>query len=416
MISRRIFFLFLFLSPLFGTAQDVDTQYLRLQEAYSQRLQEIEQRYQQQQRELLNKFILALVRTEQTFREEGNLDGVMVSRELRDELLQQSALPPVDVTWPARILSMVEELEKRKREYYLSSQQELDALNQVLLRTLEPYKVEFTKQGNLRSAIEVRNVQDRLAEALGIDLKKTEPIVPDPSVEANNPNAYTFLLEPAAFQDRTGISPRQAIIPLTPETQGEVNTLPKGFAFDGGILRLPPEQLDPLLERTRRNQTLTVEFGISTPWSSQGNQASPACLFLWGDSLEDANLAVTQEGPNLYLLLNTSNPPVTRSTHRVDLGKLSPNDTVHIMVMYRTNELTVYRDGAVSLRLRSSIQGSFVKWESAGMVIGRAPLGNGEAESTTWYGQLHQLCIKAGQDASRRATDFYQRFQQAMAE
>lgn len=150
-------------------ARDVETQYLRLQEGYTQRVQDIVQRFETQQSELLNKFILALVRREQAYRDEGDLDGLMYSRELREKLLEEIRFPEMDPYAPKEVLDMIETLHRHREELIQTFQPELDQLNRILFNALEPYQKEFTRQGNLDLAIEIRTLREHLEQALGED-------------------------------------------------------------------------------------------------------------------------------------------------------------------------------------------------------------------------------------------------------
>jgi hypothetical protein len=150
-------------------AQDAETQYLRLQEAYTQRVQDIVQRFESQQSELLNKFILALVRKEQSYRDQGDLDGLMYTRNLREELLEQVRFPEKDSEAPAEVLEMMNTLFRHRNELVTTFQPELSQLNRILLNALEPYQREFTRQGKLELAIEIRTLREHLSIALGQD-------------------------------------------------------------------------------------------------------------------------------------------------------------------------------------------------------------------------------------------------------
>lgn len=152
-------------------ARDAETQYLRLQESYTQRVQDIVQRFETQQSELLNKFILALVRKEQDYRDEGDLDGLMYSRNLREELLEQVRFPEEDPGAPAAVLEMLNTLFRHRDELVATFQPELNQLNRILLNALEPYQREFTRQGKLELAIEVRTLREHLSTALGESLR-----------------------------------------------------------------------------------------------------------------------------------------------------------------------------------------------------------------------------------------------------
>ncbi|MEX2606900.1 MAG: hypothetical protein WD708_06105 [Kiritimatiellia bacterium] len=151
------------------SAQDAETQYLRLQEGYTQRVQDIVQRFETQQSELLNKFILALVRKEQDYRDDGDLDGLMYSRNLREELLEKVQFPGKDPEAPQAVREMLITLFRHRDELITTFQPELDQLNRILLNALEPYQREFTRQGKLELAIEIRTLREHLAIALGED-------------------------------------------------------------------------------------------------------------------------------------------------------------------------------------------------------------------------------------------------------
>lgn len=165
-----LFLILLFqLSGFRVAAQDADTQYLRLQESYTQRVQDIVQRFETQQSELLNKFILALVRKEQDYRDEGDLDGLMYSRNLREELLEQVRFPEKDSRAPEEVLEMMNTLFRHRNELIATFQPELNKLNEILLNALEPYQREFTRQGKLDLAIEIRELREQLTIALGAE-------------------------------------------------------------------------------------------------------------------------------------------------------------------------------------------------------------------------------------------------------
>jgi len=413
---RKLFLsCFLFASAIVY-AQDVNTQYARLQEAYSERLQDLETRHSSQQREILHQCILALVRTEQGYREEGNLDGVVMTREIRDTLLQEAVVPPVEDTWPIGLQKMIAELDHRKTEIQNEIQTELDQLNQMLFRALEPYKIEFTRQGEVETAIEVRTLQEKIAQRLGLEHPSSKGDAPVITRSSTDPNAYLFLLEPAAFQNKRRVPERKALVELTPALNGEVRLEEKGYLFDSGSLTLPSVQSEPMRANAARNQMLALELGIRTPWSSQGNTSLPAAIFLWGSSLDEANLAIAQEGTDLYLYVKTSTPPPGRKNHRVSLGPLPADEPTHLIVTYKANEFIVYRNGVATRRIRGSIKGSFSTWEASDAFLGRLPPSDRMPTPTPWYGHLHQLGIKAGQDVSRRVVDFYIRFQRALEE
>jgi len=162
---------FLFLIPA-AAAEDVETEYLRLQEGYSQRIQEIQQRYRTRKRELLNRFILSLVRTEQSARDDGDLEGLIYARDLKEALLEDPQFPELDSDAPPRISAMLEALHRRRAEILEEMQPELVRLNRILHSRLEPVQRQFTREGMLEMALEVRELREVLLGSIGTERER----------------------------------------------------------------------------------------------------------------------------------------------------------------------------------------------------------------------------------------------------
>lgn len=409
--------------PALAVGQDVETKYLQLQEAYSQRLLDLEQSFENEQRELLNKFILALVRTEQSYREQGNLEGVVFSRDLRESLLLYPKNLESNEEWPQGLKDMFQELIRLRDEKKTEGQAKLDELNRVLLKTLEPYKVEFTRRGNLEKAIEIRNLQSQLSVGLGLEAAPshmTSPIAaPTPAIAPEalqDPNTYAFLLEPEAYKDTPDIRVRQSFAEPEPVVEGGVEATRQRFNLTGGNVTFGQNQLEIFRAMASRNQIFNLEIAVSPSWEPQGTAGQPAVIFRWGPSVQEANLAVTQERNRLWLYMKTTNPPDGRENFRVDLGLVRGGVPVHVMVTFRGNEVAIYRDGIVTQRLRGNQMGSLTNWAPSPLVFSkpserRYQQGQrlGEARGV-WHGSVYLMSLKGVQETHRQLDENYNRF------
>ena len=275
--------------------------------------------------------------------------------------------------------------------------------------------MEFTRQGNLDKAIEVRDLQAKLSAELDVPLVENPPPgAPPSSPHHQNPNAYPFLLEPELFNTRAGVTQRISALEPAPKTEGSVSMENDGIHFSGGHLMLTPRELEPLREAAGRNQMITIELSLTSRLYAQGSSSRPAGVFQWGSPLANANLALTQEGNDLYLHITTGNAANNKTTHRVDLGSLSSNSPTHLTIVYRSNACIIYRNGVATSRLRDSLKGGLSGWNSAPMILGGSMGSDNRAGSTHWNGRIHQLCIKAGQDGGSKVMNHYNRFRKAM--
>lgn len=409
-------------------AQDVEAKYLKLQESYSQRLQELERTYNAQQRDLLDKFIIALVRTEQTYRDQGDLEGVVMSRELRESLLENPNILRANNEWPQGLRDMFDELIRLRQQNRTTSQNQLDDLNRVLLRALEPYKVEFTRQGNLEKAIEIRDLQEQLSRGLGLDPGRStpsaaNPVTPPPTPSAvQDPNMYAFLLEPRAYRDTQGISVRRAAQEPALTLEDGVEESRMSYRFDGGYMSMPDAQLEAFRGVAGRNQMFTLELAVNPGHVPQGIGGQPAVIFRWGPSVYDANLAVTQEGRRLYLFVKTTAPPENRNNYKIDLGRVDDQTPTHLMVVFRGTDLVIYREGVDTQRLRGAMKGTFANWVPSPLVFSRgsaqrerrAERTGEEAALGRWYGHLYLMSLKGSQETARQLDENHDRFQKMM--
>jgi|GEM_PF-1110403 len=408
--------------PLSAQEPDTDARYHQLREAYTQRSRDIEERYRTASRELLNKFILALVRAEQQFRDDGDLEGVMASRELRESLLEDPTYPKARETHPERLLDMIATLHEHRDEARKQHQAKLDDLNRMLLEALEPFQRAYTIRGNIDKAIDIRNARLRLEATLAgtplgevsLASRATSTASASAPTVSTDPNAYPFCLEPALYESVPGVTPRVPAISYEIETDGNVEIAERGFEFDNGQMRIPANALSALRDQVGKNQMLTVEFGVYTEqriqWQTRGN---PAPLLIYGESLRNANLAVTQEEENLYLYLRTTEEGPHGGLHRVDLGRIEANLPQHIILTYRSGEAVVFRNGSEAGTFRD-MNGLLSNWEDYPVIMGRVPaptpVEEGAPEHLRWRGRLLQFYMKASLDSGRKAMSNFNRF------
>lgn len=403
------------LCPLHGQEETLSTRYLRLQEAYTQRLQTIEQDYRKTERELLNEFILALPRIEKRFREEGDLEGVVAARKLQEEVLATMRFPNADEELPGELQPRVQTLLEEQESARVDYQKKLDALNRILHDALEPYKKAFTIAGEFETAMEIRAIQMRLAGEL--DLEETDETDKDVEV-SNDPNAIPFSLEPEGYARIPGLTPRKSAIAFEPKINGDVEIRENEFRFREGKLTIPGEAMTLLLQGVRKNQMLSIEFGLR-PWRNrQGNARLPAVLLMYGNSLTDANMAVTQEGEHLYLHLRTSmEPEGNRPYHRIRLGKADAGRAQQFAVTFRTGVLAIFKDGDEINTLRGEPRGLLSNWEEYPVVMGEIP---GAPENPKlpdvihWRGQIFHFYMRSTLDNPREVKSNFERFKTAV--
>jgi hypothetical protein len=217
-------------------AQDVETQYLQLQSSYTQRLNDIIQRDQLSRRELLNKYILALVRIEQEYRDDGDLDGVVYCRALRETLLTQPGFPATPEAAPKAIADLYLALEQKIKEHRASHQKELHQLNLILFNALDIYQKEFARQGIDKRANEILEIRKVLSDALVEAQAEMTAKATVASTLSVDPNVLPFCLEGESYETVRGVIPRRPMVDLLIEEKGLVNKVPLGYRFVNGQL------------------------------------------------------------------------------------------------------------------------------------------------------------------------------------
>lgn len=393
------------------SAQDAEKQFIQLQSSYTQRLQELLSRHQSTRRDLLNKYILALVRIEQNYRDDADLDAVVYCRDLREQLLTGTGeFPGEPRDAPAGVSDLYRSLEQKDEELRRTFQTELNQLNQILYQALEPYQQEFTRQGLIDQAVEIQSLRQVLSKVLSEARSETQARVSIPSTLSTDPNVLPFCIEGAGYGRIRGIIPRTSMTGLRFVTDGLVDEIPLGYSFVNGALRLTANQTGPLMEDLARNRLLTVEVAFKPEFNLQGEVGNPALLFMLGEHPDRALLALTMEGNQLFLYLKTDLPPPGRENHRYEISRLRDTRPVHVLATYRQGELTVYVNGTASLTLRNEIKGTLNGWQPTEMVLGKC-LPNPENRFIfPFRGNLHHLYLKAGDTTSRQAVANYNRY------
>ncbi len=391
-------------------AQDVDTQYLKLQESYTQRVQDISQRHQKTQREYLNKFILALVRIEQGYRDDGELEGVILCRDLREQLLLNPEIPEIDPEAPEAISEMQKALLTKMQEATAEHQVELDQVNFMLLNALEPYQKEYTRIGDEKKALEIQALKTVLAEdhaSSEATARSTQTLSSNLSA---NPNIYPFAFEGAGYKNCRGVIARSCMIDLTPTVTGVIKSKPLGLKFINGGVTFPANECGPLLQDIARNRMFSAEIAFKPSFDLQGAPLNPVVIFQMGESPDSAQFSLTMEGKELYLYFMTDAPPHDRLNHRYLIDTIKGTSPIHIVVNYRSGELTVYLNGTESLQLRNEVKGAFSNWEETPIIMGKALSHHNGGFILPFRGMLHHVYLKAGELSSRQVTSNYNRF------
>ncbi|MDF3129991.1 hypothetical protein P0Y35_12355 [Kiritimatiellaeota bacterium B1221] len=391
-------------------AQDVDTLYLKLQESYTQRVQDISQNHKKNQREYLNKFILALVRIEQGYRDEGELGGVILCRDLREQLLLNPEIPDIDPEAPVEISDLQKALLSKRREATRKYQIELDKVNFMLLTALEPYQREYTRLGNTEKAREIQELRTLLTELHANSEAEARSKQTLSSNLSANPNIYPFAFEGNGYENRRGVIPRTCMIDLTPTVTGVIKSSPLGIRFINGRVTFPANECGPLLQDLARNRMFSAEIAFQPFFDYQGAPTNPVVIFQMGENPDAAQFSLTLEGRELYLYFMTDSPPSDRLNHRYLVETLNGTSPVHLVVSYRSGELTLYLNGTEKRQLRNEVKGAFTNWEETPIVVGKALYHPNGGFILPFRGVLHHVYLKAGELSSRQVTAHYNRF------
>ncbi len=389
---------------------DLEQEYKRVQGIYTTQVNQFEESYASEKQELLKNFIVSLVRVEQTYKDEGNLDGVVLTRQLREAMLLEPQIPENLENDPAALREMKDTLRANVKEAKAAAQKELDTLNVKFAQVLEPYQREFTRQGKFDTAIEIRDLRKFLMGNEQASQSSQSQNTGSQLVVSRDPNAVPFLMEAPDFQKVPGITQRKPMVLLKPQAGDHTVIQQNGFSLRRGQMRIAPEFQKPLLQKVKQNQMLNIEFGFFTGASWQGGDANYAPLFVFGKDVDSCNMAIIQRKRQLYLYLRTTTPPSGRPFHIVPLGGVAADRAQHVQVIYRSGELTVYRNGELRETIRGKINGLMNNWTEQPVVLGFLPNTEDPALNHIWRGNLHFFSIQASLDSARGASANFNRY------
>lgn len=380
--------------------------YLKMQESYTQNADQLEAEYTEIQRQEVNRFIIALVRTEQTFRDEGDLNGVLRTRQLQEEMLETQQLPGAQGDFPEKIQNLLQDVRLSLEASRQEIQNRLDDLNRSFAARIEPVMRDLTRAGDFEIAREMLDIRNQVFASLDVQqrLRPTHRTV-DQLRAPNDPNIFPISLEPPNLRNHSTLIARPTQIQFQPRTEGRVETTDRGFAFQGGQLTIPAHATEALLHQIQQTQSFTLEIGFQ---ASLPNLQAPILSF--GETSETSNLAILQENQNLTLLLRTTNQQGKSVLNRVDLGPVNAGRMQHLVITYRPGDLAIYRNGANVRRNRNDASGELRIWEMQPVRLGHLPASNLGNSNPGWSGTIVNLYIHATPGSSRMITTSFERF------
>ena len=406
----------LFLTAPLSLRADTESlrnQYQQLMSVYEERREEIQGDLERKERELLNEFIVSLVRVEQRFRDEGDLDGVVLTREMRERLLEEAEFPELNENAPEELRDRISSLHEDRDAIREGEGEKLKELNRMFYNRLEPVMRELTRAGDFDTAREMLTLRRRLADTFSTEADAGQTGTPRRELGmSSDPNVFPISVEPRSLGQIVGLTARRPQIPFEPVIEGGVTPADRWMRLRNGRFTVPADATEAMVHQVRQNQMFTLEFGFYTDHGHQGFPAMqvPAGLFLFGNNREEANLIVNQEGRNLILYLRTDSPPDNRDFHRVDLGRVDTGRMVHYTVTYRSGELTVYFDGVETRKIRGEITGLLNGWESFPFHIGAIDTPSPQRPVGHWRGNLVFVYMRASHESSRGVAANYTRF------
>lgn len=411
-MSRPLITLLLLLLPLLpATAQNTDAlreAYLRMQEAYTERATLLEAEYTEAEQREINAFIIDLVRIEQHYRDEGELAGVLQTRQIQERMLETQTLPdPEAEPLPEKILERITQSRENLQLARDTVQEKLNTLNQAFADRLEPIMRDLTRAGDFTTAREILGIRNEIFASLNV----RPSIRPTHRSEAelrapNDPNIFPVSVEPPGFSERPGLIPRSTQLPFQPQTEGDLTQSPQGIILRGGRFTIPAHATEALIHQIGRTQTITIELGFRI---SQPFQHAPILCF--GRSPEESNFALLQDGNNLTLLFTTSSQTGGIQRNRIDLGPANVGAMQHLVISYRPGDLAIFRNGGGTRRNRDDANGDLRAWEMKPLHLGQAEIPpSPDFPPPAWNGTIVNLQINALPVTPRGITSSFERF------
>lgn len=380
--------------------------YLRMQETYTERTEQIDAEFAELEKQEVNRLIISLVRTEQAFRDEGDLQGVLLTRRLQEEMLETQQFPAPSPEFPDEIRNLLQETRASLEIARQEIQERLDALNRTFAEHLEPVMRDLTRAGDFDTAREMLDIRNQIFASLDVRQgPRPTHRTADQLRAPNDQNIFPLLLEAEALRNHPGLGIRRPQLAFQPRTEGQIQTTPRGFEFTGGRLTIPAHASEALIHQIQQTHSFTLEIGFLTTHRIQN---TPIVCF--GPSPEEANLALLHQNQNLTLLLRTTGQDGQSVLNRVDLGPAQEGRMQHLLITYRPGDLAVYRNGSNSRRNRADASGDLRDWEMKPLHIGHADIPDPALPATGWNGTVVNLSMNAIPISSRQVTTSFERF------
>lgn len=408
-MSRPLFFLItlLLISP--ATARDASTlreRFLAMQAAHAEEMNRFSSERDGHETQEVNRLIIALVRTEQAYRDEGDLTGVLQTRRLQESLLNTPRLPGLHEEFSAKIQEQLQAAHQNLRQSHQEIQQRIDARRLDYARQLEPVMRDLTRAGDFETARDLLEIRSHIFAALNI---RQEPRPTHRTIEQlrapNDPNVFPLLLEPEALRTHPILGTRRPQLVFHPRLEGQVEILPRAFQLNGGRITLPAHVSEALIYQIRQTHSFTLE--ISFRASERFQQAT---LLSMGSEPGQSNLALLHEGGNLILLLKTTGQGGEPARHRVDLGAVNEGRYQQLILTYRPGDLAVYRNGSNTRRNRADATGDLRGWDMQPVHLGHHDFTNPMMPPTAWSGVVLGFSMTATPASARQVTTAFERF------
>jgi hypothetical protein len=155
-----------------------------------------------------------------------------------------------------------------------------------------------------------------------------------------------------------------------------------------------------LLDACRRSNELTIEAVLQTKRDKQGG---PARIISFSQDSNIRNFTLGQEGGNLILRLRTPMTGINGSPPETTLCPIRSDRPIHLLVTYRTGDLTCFVNGKEVLRT-DKVRGDFSNWVPQHLI-----LGDEYSRERDWDGRLTRVAIFSRHFSTDDAHDQYER-------
>jgi hypothetical protein len=408
-MSRLFLILLTLLTLTRAAGQDTEALHQRfrdIQTFYNERAERFDAEFAELEKQDVNRFIIALVRTEQTFRDEGDLSGVLQTRRLQEEMLETQRFPETGPERPQAIQDLLTETLEGLERSQKQLQDRLDQLNRTYAERLEPLMRDLTRAGDFETARNILDIRNQIFASLDVRQgPRPTHRTADQLRAPNDSSIFPLILEPEALRHHPVLGTRRAQLPFHPGTEGRAVITPRSVQFTGGRLTIPAHASEALIHQVQQTHSFTLEIGLLAAERLQN-----ATLLSMGPDPDHANLAFRHEEGNLILLLRTSDQRGEALMNRVDLGPVTEGRHLHLVITYRPGDLAVYRNGSNTRRNRTDASGDLRGWEMQPVHFGHADITDPEMPPPGWQGTLTGFYMNATPAGSRQVTTAFERF------